>query len=114
MGRFLCHIVYSLDSDSDASTLESMKEHLIKTGFHVTTSIEFETLKLFLEPPSNPPNVAAQFVDDDVSVFLLLIYSFGSGDPNKFFSCRHSPKNTVDLVDDILSKVIIFYFFVTF
>jgi hypothetical protein len=79
-------------------------KNLEKFGFEVKTSTKFETLKVILDS-QNPGNGTAQLIDGDVSILLLIIHTFGSGVPNKFFSDRESPQDTVDLVDDIFSKV---------
>jgi hypothetical protein len=99
--RILCHIV--CDRDSFAK-FESLVERLKKAGFKVTSSAEFQTLKMILEP-QNPGNGTAELINDNVSILVLFIYTFGSNTPNKFFSDRDSPQDTIDLVDDILLKV---------
>jgi hypothetical protein len=100
-------MVHSPDSsESDQKSLKSIKDYVGRTGFKVSTGAEFGSLNIILDH-QNPGSGTAPFVDKDVRILMLFIYTYGSGVPNKFFSHRDSPQNTVDLVDDILLKVLI-------
>jgi hypothetical protein len=100
-------MVHSPDSsESDQKSLKSITDYVGRTGFEVSTSAKFGLLNIILDH-QNPGSGTAPILDKDVCILMLFIYTYGSSVPNKFFSHRDSPQNTIDLVDDILLKVLI-------
>ena len=98
-----CHII--VNYDVPITTLEDLRNKLVEIGFEVTesrNSTSFEIAEALTEF-QNPGNDKAS--TEESGIFLLLIYAFGCGEPNKFFTSQNDSENSFDFVKDILAKI---------